>query len=387
MKRVLSPLLYLLALALISGCLENPAETEDIISSRSYKGHESDADANNFVTACPQALNTRLDDCILCHTGGDMPNSKGGLTPINACDYCHYLARVDSSLSLSLNSYGTAYYNAGRSIDAVKSIGDLDSDGDSYTNAQEISANYFPGNAQSNPDKPACPFIEITLAELQAMPAHSQFLLVNAHKQQYDDYATYTGVKISVLLEQLGIDTAGATGITVFAPDGYAKTFSLNQACMEYPKSIYYAGFDDEGLGQDNGFVSYPDSMPYITLQSGDTIPDNQYMLLAYERDFAAISTSYLDLVEMRIQGEGPFRLVRPQNQATLPDRGSKYLEGHTDYLCDETYDHNAGDMVRGVTIIRIDPMPAEYEEFDTMNAGWSYLEAKNLVVYGHGVN
>ena len=42
--------------------------------------------------------------------------------------------------------------------------------------------------------------------------------------------------------------------------------------------------------------------------------------------------------------------------------------------------------MVRGVIAIRIDPMPAGVEEFDYMNGGWAYIDAGQLIVYGHGV-
>ena len=42
--------------------------------------------------------------------------------------------------------------------------------------------------------------------------------------------------------------------------------------------------------------------------------------------------------------------------------------------------------MVRGVIAIRIDPMPAGVEEFDHMNGGWAYVDAGELILYGHGV-
>ena len=39
-----------------------------------------------------------------------------------------------------------------------------------------------------------------------------------------------------------------------------------------------------------------------------------------------------------------------------------------------------------GVIAIRIDPMPAGVEEFDHMNGGWAYVDAGQLILYGHGV-
>jgi hypothetical protein len=367
----------LVAVTVVLYCEKKSPEPDELVSSQSYKGHVSDADANNFVNVYKDAVGTRLDDCVLCHGGGSIPGSKG-MTPVNACDYCHFIHSKDSSMALTLNASGAA-------SDAVAAIKNADSDGDSYSNDTEIKQFYFPGDSLSNPSKPACPYREVSLAQLKAMAGHTQFMLMNTHKQQYDDYVTFKGLRISALLAELGVDTVGATGITIFAPDGYAKTFALDLVYKNYPKSVYYTGLDDAGLGTGTGFVNYPDSMPYPSLQNGDTIPDLQYMLLAYERDFADLDVSYIDPVEWRIQGDGPFRLVRPQTLASMPDRGSSYTLGDQ-YDCVDTLDHNAGDMVRGVTIIRVDPMPSEYEEFDKMNAGWKYLEQKKIVVYGHGV-
>ncbi len=65
------PILVLLlapAALLFLGCPNNPPD--ELVSSRSYSGHESDLDANNFVRAYPAAVGTRLDDCQLCHSGG-----------------------------------------------------------------------------------------------------------------------------------------------------------------------------------------------------------------------------------------------------------------------------------------------------------------------------
>ena len=368
------------------GCFDmvETGDNEPVVSSRAYKGHESDADVTNFVNAYPAAAGSRLDDCVLCHTGGEVPG-KRGLTKVNSCDYCHYIGQNDSPFTQTLNSYGASYNDGGRSIDALKAIGSEDSDDDGYTNIEEITEFFFPGNEGSNPSKPACPIVTLTVDSLKKFPSHTQFMLSNTHKQQYDDYVTYTGIRISVLLEQLGVAVDEVEGVTVFAPDGYAKTFTREQITREYPKSMYYTGLDDGGLGQNMGFVNYPETMEHADLENGDTIPDDQYLILAYQRDFEDIETAYIDTIELRINGEGPLRSVRPQDPASMPDRGSKYPQ-EDEYDCNEDLDHNAGDNVRGVTIIRIDPMPTEYEEFDNQNAGWSFLEAGKIVVYGYGI-
>jgi hypothetical protein len=79
---------------------------------------------------------------------------------------------------------------------------------------------------------------------------------------------------------------------------------------------------------------------------------------------------------------------VVPQTDPGKPDRGSKYSPSECgDGLdFDEAADHNAGAMVRSVIAIRIDPMPAGVEEFDYMNGGWAYVEAGQMIIYGHGI-
>ncbi|MEZ5335279.1 MAG: PGF-CTERM sorting domain-containing protein [Methanolobus sp.] len=67
---------------------------------------------------------TRLDSCAVCHSG---PN--GG----------------------SINVYGRAY--SGNRIN-IASIEDIDSDGDGFTNIEEIEAFTFPGNSADYPEIP-----------------------------------------------------------------------------------------------------------------------------------------------------------------------------------------------------------------------------------------
>ncbi len=159
--------------------------------------------------------------------------------------------------------------------------------------------------------------VELTLSELKSLKSHQQFLLLNSHRQRCDSYVTYRGVRISELLRSQGVDVGKIEGITVFAPDGFARTYTREQVTREYPAGV--------------------------------------------------------------------FRLVRPQTKPSRPDRGSSCpLGDEYDYI--DSLDHNAGDSVRGVTVIRVDPMPDEYEEFDAMNASWRFLTQKKLVIYGHGI-
>jgi len=65
---------------------------------------------------------TSLGSCITCH---NQTNGKGGE-----------------------NNYGTDYKNSGHNFVTIEP---LDSDGDGFTNIEEISAGYFPGNPNSKP--------------------------------------------------------------------------------------------------------------------------------------------------------------------------------------------------------------------------------------------
>ncbi|HEY3345578.1 MAG TPA: DNRLRE domain-containing protein, partial [Anaerolineaceae bacterium] len=64
---------------------------------------------------------------------------------LNSCDLCH-TANIPG-----LNPYGAAYKAAGRNNAAFAAIESLDSDGDGFTNIQEIKALTFPGNAADHP--------------------------------------------------------------------------------------------------------------------------------------------------------------------------------------------------------------------------------------------
>ena len=42
--------------------------------------------------------------------------------------------------------------------------------------------------------------------------------------------------------------------------------------------------------------------------------------------------------------------------------------------------------MVRGVIAVRVNPLPAGYEDFDAKNGGWAFIADSTLVVYGYGI-
>lgn len=72
----------------------------------------------------PNIVGSRIDTCVLCHTSS-IPN---------------------------MNPYGAAYLAAGRGLaSSLHAIENVDSDGDGFTNIQEIMALTFPGNAADHP--------------------------------------------------------------------------------------------------------------------------------------------------------------------------------------------------------------------------------------------
>jgi hypothetical protein len=66
-------------------------------------------------------------------------------TALNSCLVCHTTASASPSIR---NSYGAAFGSHAHSYPQIEA---LDSDGDSFTNLQEIQARTFPGNASSHP--------------------------------------------------------------------------------------------------------------------------------------------------------------------------------------------------------------------------------------------
>lgn len=366
-------------LGLLLGCVE------DQLSSRSYKGHENDVDANNLVGVYPSLVGTRLDDCQTCHTS----RIEAGRLAGSACDHCHDLLLNGTAQNAleTLNGFGRDYLDAGRNRSALEGIRQEDSDGDGFSNELEISAGRDPGSRLSMPGQADAPTLTLALDELETLPSHTQFLLVNNTQQRFDDYATYRGVTVRDLFEAYDIDLAGATGITVFAPDGYQRSLPIEFVTGPFPAPLFYSGLDTETLGPDWGVVRYPRAIP-DGAADGSPIPGEHWLLLAYERGGLPMEPSGLDVAEGKLVGEGPLRIVVPQERPGKPDRGSRFSPtGCGDGLdFREDADHNAGSMVRGVVALRIDPLPTGVEDFEYRTGGWALLDAGTLILYGHGV-
>jgi hypothetical protein len=324
---------------------------------------------------------------------------KGGKTITehkNPCDFCHLIQHPSKdfqqvqpkSFAETLNPYGRDYARGGRNEAALRAIAKIDSDGDGYDNDKEIISLKYPGDVQSKPGQSAAPMKTLTMDQLKAMPRTTLFLLANLSKHR-DFYATYTGVKVRDLLTAVGVNPADPAiqGITVVAPDGYTKDFPADKVSKPFAPGLFYVGLDTKTLGESCGYVQYPDTLPK-GLSDGAPIPGEPWLILGYEREGRLLEPSKLDVRGGKTDGEGPFRMIVPQASPSKPDRGSPQSPSEckdgNDF--DGSKDHNAGDMVRGVVAIRINPMPPGYEDFDSKNGGWAYVSSGTLIVYGYGI-
>jgi hypothetical protein len=352
-----------------------------------YSSHQNDQDVNSFLSVYPFAKGTKLDDCSLCHPGGTV-TTGGKSSYYGSCDYCHLVYGLQAPHGPApLNNYGKAYNDSGRNAAAFKTIEAFDSDGDTFSNADEIRALSFPGDAADHPGMVQAPVVMMNLKHISRLPWHGQFMLANASKST-DEYVWYGGATIKDILKQVRIKPE-ATQITVFAPDGFSKTFALQatdpqtSAAIQYdvmgpyPQGTFYPGLD---------FVQYPEYV--LGIDQSFVIPGHLHMLLGYYRDGALLSTGKLvpdaaNPGRLVLQGEGPYRLVIPQKIAGSPDRPStaKPVGDGLDY--DSQKDHNQGFMVRSVSAIRVEPLPAGTTDFKWTEGGWNLVDTGKIVIYG----
>ena len=346
--------------------------------------HQGERDSGNFLQAYPGQAGGKLDQCALCHSGGQL-EKKGMNGAVGSCQWCHFKYGYDmkGDLAATLNAYGRDYLQAGRSAAAVAAIAGFDSDGDGFSNRDEIAAGRFPGNAGDDPRKTPAPMRIYTRSQLEALPQHSQFLLQNAAKSE-DAYAEFSGVPMETLLRDAGIQAA-ATGITVFAPDGWSQYYPLQQVAdpamypvfAVYPPAEYY--FSPQAAAWcDYGAPSCSGRKPGEIIR----VPGGLRMLLALKREGRPLAAAVLNK-DNKLDGEGPYRVIVPQKAPSPPDRSSKDggKEGLWPYRGD--WDHNAGASTRSVTIIRVEPLPPGTTDIDGSEAGWKYIAEEKIVIYG----
>ncbi len=370
--------------------------SQEKVRSRAYVGHENDRDVQNFVRQYPKTAGTRLDDCQTCHRSGVTGTDTERV--YSPCGYCHllqypssrYKTGVPANYEDTLNSYGLAYKRAGRTSAALAAIAGSDSDGDHSSNAQEIADLRYPGDSASRPGQPLAPSVTLNWRNIRKMPQHRQFMLTNTSSEQFDDYVSYAGVRVRDLLEAAHVNLDGAVGITVFAPDGYSIDYAVEDITGPFPKPYFYAA-PGTIKDKDRIFVNYPKVIP-SGVQDGKEIPTIPWLLLAFEREGKPLDSAQYEKGTGRLAGEGPYRLVKPQRDVAgdpsrpgRPDRSIKSKTFGDGWDYDKALDHNAGSCVRGATVIRVNPMPAGFEEYDWKN-GWPLVTERRIVIFGKGV-
>ena len=354
--------------------------------------HMGEADAPKFQQAYPELKDSKLDDCTLCHQGGQYVDEKGQTRTLGTCQWCHYTYGYDASgdITETINPYGKDYVNAGRSVSAFASIESKDSDGDTYTNKQEIAALAFPGDPGDNPGKVPAPRITYTLNEIKNnLTSHTQFLLMNTNRAG-DWYAEYEGVPLYDLLLDAGMDEATTTGVAVFSPDGFSYVYDLKPGGASYyvkgtyPQASYY--YDVQADKANGGWCNY--SAPSCRgRQQGDriSVDGGLQLILAYTRDGADLVPGYLDEEnKLGLDSEGPFRTVVPQIIPGPPDQLSTAATQDVVWPYDKNADHNAGFSERAVVAIRVEPLPEGTADFNWYEGGWGYVDDKQVIIYGN---
>jgi hypothetical protein len=346
--------------------------------------HQGERDSVNFLKVHPDKAGGKLDQCALCHGVGQL-EKNGVQAVVGSCQWCHFKYGYDmkGALAETLNAYGRDYLAHGRDAAAVSAIAALDSDGDGFSNGDEIAADRFPGSAGDDPRKIPAPMRIYARSQLEALPQHRQFLLQNAAKSK-DQYAEFSGVTMETLLRDAGM-LAAATGITVFAPDGWSQYYPLRPLADPamypvfgvYPQAGYF--FSPRAASWcDYGAPSCAGRKPGGIIR----VPGGLRMLLALKREGRPLLPAVLNK-ENKLDGEGPYRVIVPQKAPSPPDQSSKAgdKDGLWPYRGD--WDHNAGASTRAVTIIRVEPLPAGTTDIDIAEIGWNYIDSGKIVIYG----
>lgn len=353
--------------------------------------HMGEDDSSAFLGVYPDKAGTKLDSCNLCHSGGSYVDSKGKTVTLGSCQWCHYKYGYDASGSIddTLNGYGRDYRTKGSNKAAIEAIKTLDSDGDGYTNQDEIAATRYPGDPKDDPSKIAAPYRVYSLEQLEAMPQHEQFLLMNTHKS-VDNYAEYSGVPLSDLLKNAGILDA-ATSIVVYAPDGWSQFHPLSydpnplfyHVNGAYSPADFFYDQQADIAKNPGGWCDYSSPSCAETNHEEPIINEaGLKMLLAIARDGGYLTTGVLT-PQNKLDGEGPFRIVPPQKLPGPPDQKSTASNQNVIWPFSNDADHNAGYSTRSATMIKVEPLPAGTTDIDILEAGWNYIDAKKIIVYG----
>lgn len=354
--------------------------------------HMGEPDTPNFLQAYPDKAGTKLDNCVLCHTGGSYNQASGKRVDLGSCQWCHHTFGYDGKgdSTATLNSFGKDYRSNGRNVAAIRAIEKNDPDGDGFATVDEIHALRYPGDPRDDPTKVVAPYRIFTRKQLEAMPQHSQRLLMNTAKA-LDSYDEFSGVPVEYLLGKAGMDSS-ATKITVYSPDGYAQGHPLAADDSAdpfvkgtYPAATYYYDAAADQSKNPGGWCDYR-SPATKGLRQGETIEVHGGLKL-----LLALRSSGKDLQPGRLDpgnalarnSQGPFSVVAPQKSPGPPDQKSTKSNSNVIWPYDPNFDHNGGSSTKCVTVIKIEPLPAGTTDIDVAETGWAFIEQEKIILYG----
>lgn len=351
-----------------------------------YKTH-SETDSGLFFSEYPHLAGTRMDGCQACHLGITAPppgDSMGAAVPLSSCDSCHRITDYGRKPGNTLNAYGIDYFKTGRNASAFSAIAGMDSDGDGWTNAEELAARTNPGDPAGTQDRKPAPHIVVSFDDLvkKAVPIRQQTIFVNVSKSRDgDSYSSLRGFRLIDVLEAAGL-SAQAAGVDVISLDGYMTTFSVNQLRRRYPQAPPVLGLGAETLGE-CGWVRY--GAP--GLKEGLPLPDAD-ILLSFEANGERYAPASLN-EQGRLKGSGPFRVVAPQMENPgIPDISSQATAAciaavPEKFHYSRDYEKNSDYCVKAVVALRVHPMPP-----GTMDIHWPQFAEKavagnSIVIFG----
>jgi hypothetical protein len=350
-----------------------------------YTGHGADQDIKAVLAAYPDAKGTPTDSCAICHRSGEVKDAlgAGASRHENHCDYCHAVfVRAKRDVRETLNAYGAAYLGAGRSEGAVRGLATKDSDGDGFSNDEELRKGTNPGEASSNPSLPMAPSRRYTATALRGLsPVIEQTVFVNSTKSRSgDSYGDYRGNAAWAILEAIGL-AGTATSVDFLSADGYERTFTVAELKRRWSQAPPVMGLGTTELGP-CGWVSYRAR----SLDPSTALPP-AVILLAFEQDGQPLRKASID-ASGRLNGQGPIRVIVPQFEVSPPDLpqtadtscAAKVAAAHRFH---EDYDHNAGKSSSAVVAVRINPLPKGTRDLDWQTMAPRDLANEEIVFFG----
>jgi hypothetical protein len=351
-----------------------------------YRGHADDRDVNALLSAYPALKGGPADSCATCHASGIVKRiSPGdGMRHENHCDYCHAaFVRDKKDVRETLNRFGRAYLEAGRSAAALTTLAARDADGDGSSNELELKAGTNPGDPASSPSLRVAPSRTLTVSGMKSRAAAvDQTVFLNSTKSRSGDvYADFRGFVLADVLRAIGVlDTAET--VDLLSVDGYERTFTIGELQKAWPQGVPAMGLGTSELGG-CGWVTYPSRR----IEAGTALPPAR-ILLAVEENGQPLEKARVEPDTGRLLGKGPVRVIVPQFVVAPPD-----LPLTADPSCSprvaaehrfhEEYDHNAGASQSALVAVRVKPLPKGTRDVDWQTGAQKRLAAEEIVFFG----